>query len=276
MYPEAVRLGADVIIQVGDFGYWEHTDEGVAFLDEVSEVATEHQIPLYWLHGNHDKHSLLLEKYGDKRTEDGFIEIRPGVFYIPQGHVWEWEETRFRAFGGAYSIDKEWRLEWEANRWRKLAEKENYRRKAGEAPRDVPSTVGTLWFPEEQMTDEEFAQLMAADSDPVDVIFSHDKPRGADPLIPLKNEPECWPNQDRLQRALVTHKPDFWIHGHLHHSYASMVRCGDDDQWTKVVGLAPDDEAAHRFWRAWQSWCLLDFGWGAPITLTTGAEARDD
>lgn len=275
LIPAAAEIDADVIVQLGDFGYWEHAQSGVDFLDNVSQVALRYGIPLYWLHGNHDKHSLTLERYGDRVTPGGFIECRPNVEYIPQGHIWEWAGKRMRAFGGAYSVDKLYRLEVERKRYVEALNVEGYRLKAGRPAKVVEPTAETLWFPEEEMTDQDMVNMLAADSSPMDIIFSHDRPLGAKVAhLQLKDDPECLPNQVRLQNALIAHQPDFWFHGHLHHRYMTMVRCGDDDAWTTVYGLGPDTDAAPRFWRRTDSWCVVDIG--NNITVTPGADITID
>ncbi len=272
VFPLVPQLGIDVIVQVGDFGYWEHTDDGVEFLNACERLCAEYDVNLYWLHGNHDKHSLTLALYGSLRTDDGFIPCRSRVFYIPQGHAWTWKGYRLRAFGGAYSIDKQWRLEIEGKR----AYKFNYGRTSGEP---VIVTAETLWFPEEQMTDAEMDDLLAADSGPVDIVFSHDFPARANPGPHFKTLPECLPNQQRLQRAMDAHKPAFWFHGHLHHHYTDHVLHGSDDPnvaaVTTVVGLGCDPAAAGRFYKPWHSWALLDLD-EAELKFTSGSQADEE
>lgn len=257
VYPLALRLRIDAILQLGDFGFWEHMPAGVEYLDLVSQLACDTGIPMYALRGNHDKSSLVLERYGDKADPQGFIPVRDGVYYIPDGLVWEWPGSRFRAFGGAYSVDKEYRLDAEARAYEKAARKEAYRRQAGAEPKPIPSTAGTLWFPEEEMTDADMDRHLANWQGPVDVIVSHDKPRASNPHWNRKDFPECLPNQDRLQRAALHHQPGWWLHGHLHVRYTDEIRVGGDDKSTVVVGLAPDREAAELRWRPTDSWCVL-------------------
>ncbi len=277
LYPTARGLGCQAIVQVGDFGYWEHTPDGVEFLDAVNRSAEDADIPMYWLRGNHDNAALLMARYGGDRDGEGFIPVRARLRYIPDGHVWTWAGVRMRAFGGAYSIDKRWRLDLEAKRYRQAAAKEDARRRAGRQPKPIPSTAGTLWFPEEELSDRAYERLLAEDVGRVDVMFSHDKPASADPGIPLKDEPECRRNQQWLQRALTHHQPRLWLHGHLHTFYTGTVRCGDDGGgggFTDVIGLSCDDQAAPRFWRPHQSWCLLDLDDGL-VTVTYGWQAQD-
>ncbi len=280
LFPMARRHHADVIVQVGDFGFWEHEAEGSDYLDALDALAAQDPaLVVHALHGNHDNWPLVMQRYGHDRDGDGFVRVRERIRYIPQGHIWTWAGLRMRAFGGAYSLDKAHRLTLERKRTRQAYAKENGRREQGQPPRRPRNFAGTLWFPNEQMTNSEFAELMVADTSDLDVVVSHDKPRSSNPGIRLKDEPECWPNQDRLQLALTVHRPRLWLHGHLHHPYVDTVRCGDDDWFTKVIGLSCDDEAASRFWRPTDAWGVLDvlpngtpvFAWGS--LLEDAAEA---
>lgn len=258
IYPVAMALECDKIIVLGDFGYWEHTDAGVEFLDRVDSFSADCGIPLYWLHGNHDKHSLALKSHGERRDDEGFILCRDNVLYIPQGHAWAWEQRTFRSFGGAYSVDKSFRLKAERRNYEFLLRKEQYRAEAaGTLPRPVPSQAGTLWFPEEQMSDEDMDELLAADSELKNYVLSHDKPLNARPRWNRKDIAACEPNQRRLQRALEAHQPTHWFHGHLHYRYQDLVRSGPDTA-TTVIGLDPDTDAAEFDWHPTQTWVLLD------------------
>ncbi len=241
IFPVAKHLYADAIVQCGDFGYWEHHPSGIRYLNALEDVVSEYDIPLYWLHGNHDKHSLTLRKYADRRTAEGFIVCRDGVNYIPQGHVWQWRGKRMRVFGGAYSLDKDHRL---------LVEEST----------GMPESS---WFPEEEMTDAEMDGMLADDSGKLDIVFSHDMPYEASPL---KNDmfrrfPETIPNQLRLQRALAAHRPRFWFHGHLHHPYTDVLDPGNGVA-TTVVGLGCDSMAAPRFVKPHHAWAIVDLSDG--------------
>lgn len=254
VYPLADSLGCNAILQLGDFGYWEHTREGEHFVNRVDHLGETYQIPLFWLHGNHDKHSLALAKYKVWGNAHGFLECRPWVYYIPQGRRWTWDGVTFRAFGGAYSVDKGWRLEQEAKRTAKLN-----RYRASTEP--VETAAETLWFPEEEMSDADMTALLSDYSGPVDVCVSHDFPAGANPGPHFKTLPECVHNQRRLQRALEVHQPKLWLHGHLHHAYVDVVSTGFDS-FTEIVGLACDRDAAPYGWKSFHAWTLLDLDAG--------------
>lgn len=221
---EAKMQDCDAIFVLGDFGYWEHMPEGIEFLNHVNSMAADNATIVYFLDGNHDKTSLLLQKY-QAQDHEGFILVRDWVRYSPRGHWWTWEGVAFASLGGAYSVDKDWRLHKE------LKDRERY----------GFNTSGTLWFPEEEMSDEDL-EIYLADMPKVDILLTHDKPRATNPPSIKVQIEECWPNQDRIQRALIRLKPATLFHGHLHELYSEYVRCGDDEQYTKVVGLAADGD----------------------------------
>jgi hypothetical protein len=249
VYPIALTVGADAIVQLGDFGAWEHTGDGVEFMDQVGNAGQATGIPLYWLHGNHDKHSHTIKRY--KRNPQGFRPCREYVLYVPQGHAWQWAGVSMRAFGGAYSVDKDWRIVRDA----RLGRKEY------------------LWFPEEEMTDTQMTGMLSTDSSPKDIIFSHDKPFSSKPGWNRKDIAGCLPNQLRMERALRAHKPAWWFHGHLHYFYRDIVR-GRDFQ-TTVFGLDPDGTAAEMFWKAQQTWAIADLDDGV-VTVKPGMDTFID
>ncbi len=258
LLPAASKYNADLIMQVGDFGLWEHEPEGVDFLDGLSQAAEEHALQVYALHGNHDNWSHAMDRYGNDLTGNGFVRLRNQIFYIPQGHVWYWGGKRMRAFGGAYSINKADLLKEEARLNRAEAHRVAGTKRDGlplALPRDH---TGTLWFADEEMTDVQMNELLDADNRPMDVIFSHDMPFGANPGIQLDRIAPAEPNKRRLQRAMNVHQPALWIHGHLHHPYVDNVRCGDDGRHTKVVGLSCDNRYAPRGWHPDDAWGTLD------------------
>lgn len=194
----------DGIVVVGDFGYWAHTSQGREFLDRVSQLANIRGIPVMFLDGNHDKVSHLMETYGeDDRDPDGFLSIRPYVRYIPRGTSWVWGGLRFLALGGAYSVDKFIRLKQE---------------------KDRDMAPGSLWFPEEEMTDGEVhVAINNVPGGRVDVILAHDKPAGSTPAGDFKDLPLCLPNQRRLRAAVDILEPQAFYHGHLHHRYVQRM-----------------------------------------------------
>lgn len=238
--------GCHKVFFLGDFGAWEHFDSGIRYFDAVEEHARVRGMPVYFLDGNHDKTSLLLDKYGDQADDEGFLICRPHLRYAPRGHRWTWEGKKFIALGGAYSVDKDYRLALEQHE--------------GRGP-------GRQWFPEEEMTDEEIDRILLTGLNamgvPVDIMLTHDKPRASNPRWNRKDLPECWPNQDRIQRAVQVLKPDLLFHGHLHYRYKDIIEAGDG-AFTEVVGLDADpwtaEERRGRRYNPEHSWKILDLG----------------
>src|SRR5262249_50210119 len=148
--------------------------------------------------GDHDNTGLLLSRYAE-RDEDGLVVVRPRIRYAPRGHRWTWDGARLAAFGGAYSVDKSLRLFREREKAAKIRIANSHRPADRQRSED---TSGWLWLPDEEMTDAEFAALLGDEPEPVDVLVTHDKPRATRPAVNRKAIAACFPNQDRLQRAV--------------------------------------------------------------------------
>jgi hypothetical protein len=268
VYPAAQRGGALAILQLGDFGYWEHESSGVAFMDALAERADDTEIPLFWLRGNHDNYRLAMERYGANLTAQRFVRCRRHVLLIPDGLVWTWAGKTLRAFGGAYSPDKLARLDAEQRAYRKSVIRESARRAVGRPRKNLPSTAETLWFSDEELTDQQYVELLETPTPAIDVIVSHDRPSSVTiPGVAVSDDPEWNRNATWLQQVLVHHHPATWLHGHMHRRYMDTVRSGDDDCWTTVFGLASSDAwVAHPS----EAWCFMDLIQGAPVNVTQG------
>lgn len=247
---QARKQGVSKIMQVGDFGAWEHMEMGVDFFDKVQKFCARYEVTMYWLDGNHDKTSLVLSKYSDNPDEQGFLKCRELVRYAPRGHRWTWGESSCMALGGAYSVDKFPRLEAEHELKKKRLAKRAY---GSTVSADV---AGTYWFPEEEITGEEFDRILNV-AEPVDVLFTHDKPRSSSPGWNRKDFLECLPNQDRIEQLVKKVQPKRLWHGHLHYPYECMIHTGDG-YWCGVQGLDCDQPGYHPGWRREDSWCVAE------------------
>lgn len=258
----AKKEGCDRVFVLGDFGMWEHQKAGVYFLDTLNTYCNVNNIHMYFADGNHDKTSLTVEMYADSRDDEGFMMVRPYIHYAWRGHRWTWDDVKFIALGGAYSVDKDWRLDLE----------KRYPGKYG--------GPGSLWFPEEEMSDEDMAAILE-NTDPVDVIMAHDKPRCSNPGWNRKNITECLPNQDRLQRAVETLNPRFFFHGHLHFSYVEDVQHSvigsDEPGLMTVVAFDCDPDGASSYgYNKTMSWNWFDTADLKEGKLFPGPEPVDD
>lgn len=224
----ASDLGADAMIQVGDFGFWTHPSRKT-YLDMVAKAVKETGIRLSWLPGNHEAWPELPEVGRGKRP----ALVRNTVF-LPIGYRWEWWGKKWMAVGGAYSIDR-------------------FMRKEGKS----------VWK-EELLTDED-VEWCTHQPHGIDVILAHDCPSGVDiPGIGPDSKPRggasIWPDdmlagaaahRKQLRAIVDKHKPKIFIHGHYHVPYycddgETIYRGLDMDATTfsdNVMFLNPEDIA---------------------------------
>lgn len=111
--------GCSAVLQLGDFGYWEHEHDGVEYLDKVSRLAVDTGVPLHFIDGNHENHHMLRRLYGPggerhAPTAEGFWAVRDHVSYVSRGTRWTWAGKQLMGLGGAYSVDLAGRLRAEA------------------------------------------------------------------------------------------------------------------------------------------------------------------
>lgn len=193
----AAQNDADAVHVVGDFGHWDHVPAGVEFLDSTNSLADELGLLVTWNDGNHENFDSL---YSIPVDNDGWRRVRSRIWHAPRGHMWRWGAINFLAMGGAHSIDGPGGI-WGPDRG-----------------------PGNGWWPEETITDEEIKTAVEtmmdwANNTPypdVDVMFTHDAPRG----IPLphwvKSYPACNINRDQLRAVYEVAQPQLVVHGHYH------------------------------------------------------------
>jgi hypothetical protein len=248
----ALNQDVQAVVQVGDFGYWEHMEGGAEFLDWCSDLAISNALPIYWIDGNHENHTMLRALYGPggerhKLTPEGFWEIRPGVFYIPRGTRWTWNGVKLMGLGGAYSVDKGYRLA----RTERLVRNKQYQDEDF-----VHHGEFDMWWPEEEITDEEL-WLTISDESEVDILFTHDKPIASQPGWNRKAFEECKPNARRIQTVVETLHVKMVVHGHLHHRYTDFIHNGTEDGYCTVEGLDCNAEADGNPEKSWMRIELL-------------------
>nr|WP_300146199.1 metallophosphoesterase [Propionicimonas sp.] len=219
----AQALGADLIVQVGDFGFWPrgNGNSGQKYLRKVDAKLATLGLDLWFIPGNHEDWPSLAKR---PIEDDGLRTITEHIREIPVGHRWTWGSTRWLGIGGAPSVDQHLRTE------------------------------GVDWFPEEEVTEKQVVAIIAAG--PADVVVAHDAPMGTDllgrryqqHLDPWERD-SWWPvsaqlradtHQERLRRILDGVKAQRWFHGHHHVRYSSTITTARGD--IQVEGLALDGE----------------------------------
>ena len=205
--------GADVVLQLGDYGFWTDGPSTRKFLRRVEQRLTDLDLPLFWLDGNHEDHRRLNALPVDDVT--GLRPISAHVHHLPRGYRWRWDGLTWLALGGATSLDRQWRVE------------------------------GKSYWPEEAITEEQAETTITAG--PADVMLCHDAPAGA--TVPGLGRPSDWPPDDvdraNAHRALIRRvvdavRPSQLWHGHMHVRYDDVLR-HRDGTITAVHGLSEND-----------------------------------
>jgi hypothetical protein len=227
----AADVHADLILQLGDFGFWPRDEPGRKFLRQTEARLELVGLPLWWVSGNHeDLKALETRPIGS----DGRRQVSDHVWHLPNGYRWVWCGTRWVAAGGAVSVDRYGRKE------------------------------GVSWFRDEVLSDAEVVQIIA--DGPADVVVAHDAPWGvpslerrlfldlapgerdvgwASDLLEKSDE-----HMRRVRRLVDGVSAGRIFHGHHHVRYEDVLT--SEHGQVSVVGLA-----ANRGPRS-LSWHLVD------------------
>lgn len=185
----------DTIIILGDVGlnYYEDSRSKRAKQYYSERICCD----LLCIHGNHEKNPEYMKEMKEKEWKGGIVyyeEEFPTILYAKDGEIYDLDGKKAIALGGAYSVDKEYRL-----------------------------MMGWHWFADEQMAPE----VMQRCEDTldkvgwkVDYVLSHTVPLSAEPVefflkgidqSKVDKTMEIWLEtiKDRLQF-------ERWYAGHYH------------------------------------------------------------
>jgi len=191
----AAEHGADVIVQLGDFGY----EFRAAFLDGLERALHRTGLRLLFVDGNHEDFPTLL-RYPVRGN--GLRQLTDRVWHLPRGFRWRWGGLRWLAIGGAHSVDRPWR------------------------------EPGVSWWREETVTDADIQRAVAGGQ--ADVMVSHDCPAGV-PIPGLAESAHLWPAEElaasdvhrsRLRTVVEAVRPRSLWHGHFHRRYSTVTDLG--------------------------------------------------
>lgn len=231
----ACRVEADIVFQLGDFGYgWsrpqrkgtgEHyclfSEQVAKFVKKTENVATGGVIPVYWLGGNHENYDFLERELanGKRLHRNGTWEVAPNVFYVPRGVILTFGSVRFLCCGGGTSIDRNSRVE------------------------------GESWWPQEAITDDDVVACQRAGE--ADVLLSHDFPwecevidRHLDPWWGEWAQQQVIASRQRISGIAYNANVSRVYHGHLHIRYDEVINL--NGKRVRVSGLDCDNTAMSR------------------------------
>lgn len=97
-------------------------DAGINFCADINDALRKEYIAklpitLLCIHGNHERRPESLPYYSERKWRGGtvFVEARyPNILFAKDGEVYDLDGRKAIVIGGAYSIDKAWRIEGES------------------------------------------------------------------------------------------------------------------------------------------------------------------
>lgn len=175
----------EIILQVGDFGYW----PGDKRYDPALKLKLG-STRLHWCDGNHEDHKAL-----EHAQAAGQLEVTPSCFYQPRGSTLTLPDGRIILFaGGGFSVDNGMRL------------------------------PGKNWFPNHEiLTEDDLANFPDPDKIKIDIVISHTRPSEFDVQgLPWAQWPNWWDrtpdsSERALSEVLRRYQPAQWFLGHFHH-----------------------------------------------------------
>ena len=179
------HTGAQMVLQVGDFGYWPehslHRLPPAGFHTMQGELVSVH-----FCDGNHEDHPALRHL-----VKAGQTEIAPGVHYQPRGSVIQLPDGRRVLFaGGADSVDKKSRVK------------------------------GKSWFPGELLKKPEVRKFPDAS---VDIVISHAAPPCVPLPAMLADGKYTDPTRETLELLRHKYRPKLWAFGHYHEAFTANI-----------------------------------------------------
>lgn len=100
----------DLMIILGDAGINYFNDERDY---KLKEKLSECSITFFCVHGNHEERAENIKTYKSKKFLDGIVyyeEKYPNILFAVDGEIYNLDGKKTLVIGGAYSVDKEFRL----------------------------------------------------------------------------------------------------------------------------------------------------------------------
>lgn len=210
--------GADIVLQLGDFGLWPGPD-GESYLRCIESAAKSANLQVWWIAGNHENWGEIDRLVAEHGWENP-IEMSPHLSYLPNGCRFEFGGKKFGVLGGAFSVDYAYRKPY------------------------------VSWWPQEMPT---YADVEHLGEEPLDVLLTHDGPeklQSSWKLLP-DDEAKCDGVQGLIRQAIWNTHARSLYHGHWHQraSYEWDYAQEADGEVTmrtcRVSALAEDGRPLH-------------------------------
>lgn len=154
------------IILLGDVGFNFYLNKSDY---KLKKVVNSKGFKLYCLRGNHEARPTKIQdiEYRFDEEVDNYIYIEPefqNIRYLVDGYVYQFGQYKCLCIGGAYSVDK----------WYRLAR--------GGHTEETNDPKKTGWFQDEQLTTKEMLEISYDVKDlEVDFVFTHTSPLSYEP-----------------------------------------------------------------------------------------------
>ena len=211
----ASKHQAEVIIQLGDFGFW-GDERSYRYIKKLNNEAKREKIKILWIDGNHENFNKLNNIPISEVT--GLRHFGDHIFHLPRNYRWSWGGLTFHSLGGGTSLDR------------------------------LNRTLNINWFEEEAISDSEAEDAKSLGY--ADILLTHDCPDGVDipgidRLTSLRRWPEitlreAWRHRERLAEIASHITPRYIFHGHFHIPYQSRFNFTDIYE-TVITGLGHED-----------------------------------
>lgn len=186
----------DIVIVTGDFGYVMRGERNNLPEKNKLDALARKPYTILFCDGNHEGFDYLEQYPEEVRYGAPVRRIRNNVFWLQRGYIYTIEGKTFFVMGGAYSIDKAFRM--------------RYQEICGEK----------IWFEKELPSPVEYRraiQNLGANNNTVDYVITHTAPRSIIPRI-IHSYPD---DHDRELTGFldwVYHTIAFshWFSGHFH------------------------------------------------------------
>lgn len=217
---------------LGDFGIWPGFD-GLLYMDAVNRVAKENNVQVYVIPGNHDDHDFidLLPRFAPKHK--GFYYVRENVLISPKVNTFRMFNKTFGVAGGAVSVDREWREEYNHGRYYDAARGRFIRIK----------NPTKIWWEQEQLNDDEVIE--ACNFGKIDYLLTHDCSDKTPWKRRLKPDWASQAHRQKIDQIVTATKPEVHFHGHMHERFEWQNSVGDG-HLVDTYGLEADYLAMHR------------------------------
>ncbi len=202
----------DIIVILGDVGVNFHEDERD---DAVKHILSKLKPTIFCIHGNHEIRPWNIPGYKQKEWNGGKVwyqEEYPSLLFAVDGEIFNINGVRYLVIGGAYSVDKFYRLQRGGGWW----------------PDEQPSQEIQAYV-EKQIAEKEF-----------DVVLSHTCPFRYEPtemFLPMVDQSSV---DDSTERWLdeIEKKIQYkaWYCGHWHtekriDKMHCLYRTFESDEW---------------------------------------------